>query len=51
MSYQPGPKELALKAMRESNPKKNRKPSTPEVRNRVAKIKSTKPNRKGRRGR
>lgn len=56
MAYQPGPKELAMKAMREKNfeasLKKSKKPSTSELRNKISKIKGGgKPKRGGGRGR
>jgi ribosomal protein L29 len=39
MAYTPGPKELAQKALREDNQRKNRKPSVADVRKNIAKIK------------
>lgn len=56
MVYKPGPKELQARAMREANYenalKKSKKPSTSELRNKIAKIKGGgKPKKGGGRGR
>jgi len=50
MSPPPGPKELALKALRESKASKIKKPSTADLRNTIAKVKPM-TKRGGKRGR
>mgnify|MGYP001603704211 CR=1 FL=1 len=51
MAYQPGPKELALQAMREGKVERNKpKPSKADLRNTIAKVKPM-TKRGGKRGR
>lgn len=49
MTYTPGPKELALKALKEN--KVAKKPSTAQLRQQIAKTKPAKIGRKGAHGR
>ena len=52
-TYKPGPKELALKALREQNAEKRSKVSTSDLRNQVDQVKARppKPRKAGKRAR